>query len=255
MIPSISTNVAQSETSKSTSLPPLILRQPYIPAFALLPAGPRSIVRLLQISHPPPGIKQRATPPRFVQQLPQFCQPTPWPMALVHTSQPQLHRSILVLRLILHNKLLRSHVTRRPFRQRALEDRGGHARAHLVLVPRQREQRSAGPQHVGGRCVRVALGRVKEEVAYAGSRDVLMLGRDVGEKNARGNVFTSPQARCRFKVRLSQIGEAKKPEDGFRKAGEDAEPRAKCCWFNLERLVSRSDGNGGHGSMLPCTAD
>lgn len=111
--------------------------------------------------------------------------------------------------------------------QGALEDRGRHARAHLVAMARQREQRRAGPKHVGRRRVRVALGRVEEEVAHARARDVLMLGRDVGEEQARGHVGAGPQLGRALELGLAEVREAQQPQHGARHARQDAQPGAE----------------------------
>lgn len=119
------------------------------------------------------------------------------------------------------------------FRQRAFEDRGRHAGAHFVIVAREGEQWCAGPEDVGGGGVRVALGRVEEEVADAGAGNVLVLLGYVGEEDAVRHCWPGPHPRCLFEIGFSEVGKAKQPQDCLRQALEDAQPGAKGGWFDL----------------------
>ena len=154
-------------------------------------------------------------------------------MPLILAAPPQPHRLLLILVLARDDQLARGAAPLVALGQRALEDARGHAAAHLVAVPRQRQQRGAAPQHVGGRRVRVALGRVEEEVAHARPRNVLVLRCHVREEHARGHVRPRPQLRRLLQVGLAQVREAQQPEDGLWEFGEDAEPGAEGCRFDL----------------------
>ncbi len=68
----------------------------------------------------------------------------------------------------------------------------------------------------------VALGGVEEQVADAGAGDVLLLGRDVGEDDARRDALAAPFARGAAEVRLAELGESEQPEVGLGRGREDA---------------------------------
>ena len=68
----------------------------------------------------------------------------------------------------------------------------------------------------------VALGSVEEEVAHTGTRDVFVLGRDVGEDDAGCDLGASPEKGGFAEVGLAEVWEAEEPQDGFWDAGEDA---------------------------------
>jgi hypothetical protein len=182
--------------------------QPNITALSPLPLSPTNPIHLLQIPHPPPRIKQRARPPRLIQQPPQLGQPALSPMPFVLAPPPQPHRLLLVLILARDHQVARGAAALIALRQRALEDARRHAAAHLVAVARQRQQRGAAPQHVGGGRVRVALGRVEEEVAHPRPRNVLVLRRHVREEHARRHVRPRPELRRLLQVRFAQVREA-----------------------------------------------
>jgi len=154
-------------------------------------------------------------------------------MPLVLAPPPQPHRLLLVLILARDHQVARGAAALVALRQRALEDARGHAAAHLVGVPRQRQQRGAAPQDVGGRRVGVALGRVEEEVAHPRPRNVLVLRCHVREEHARRHVRPRPELRRLLQVRFAQVREAQQPEDGLWEFGEDAEPGAEGCRFDL----------------------
>ena len=99
----------------------------------------------------------------------------------------------------------------------------------------------------------VALGRVEHEVADARARDVQVLGRDVGEEDAGGDVRASPLARGREQVALAQVREAEEPEDALGDAGEDAEPGAEGCWLDLPAVSTRHRDSWEEN--VPCRAD
>jgi hypothetical protein len=81
--------------------------------------------------------------------------------------------------------------------------------------------------------VRVALGRIEEQIAYAGARDVLLLGRDIGEDDAAGNPLATPVPCGTAEVGLAEFGEAEQPEVGFGSGGEDTQPSAEGGWVDL----------------------
>lgn len=64
--------------------------------------------------------------------------------------------------------------------------------------------------------MRVALRRVEEEVAHAGTGNMLLLGSHVREDDAAGNFFTGPELGRSAEVVLAELREPEKPQDGFR---------------------------------------
>ena len=81
--------------------------------------------------------------------------------------------------------------------------------------------------------MRVAFGRVEEEVAHARARDVLVLRRHVGEDDARRHVRPGPHLRRLLQLTLAEVREAQQPEYGVGHARQDAEPGAKCAGIDL----------------------
>lgn len=62
----------------------------------------------------------------------------------------------------------------------------------------------------------VALGCVEEEVAHAGTGDVLLLGSHVGKDDAAGDFLTCPELCRAAEVVFAELGEPQKPQDSFR---------------------------------------
>jgi hypothetical protein len=108
--------------------------------------------------------------------------------------------------------------------QCALEDRGCHPRAHLVLVTRQSEQGCAGPEDIGGRRMCVAFGCVQEEVTDSGAGDMLRLLRHVGEDDSISDLWAGPHERCLLEIGLAQVWKSQKPQDGFGQALQNSKP-------------------------------
>lgn len=79
----------------------------------------------------------------------------------------------------------------------------------------------------------VAFRGVEEEIADTGTRNVLVFWGDVCEDDSRCDFGTYPAEGCFPEVFFTEVGESKKPEDGFRDAGEDPEPGSECRWLNL----------------------
>ena len=100
----------------------------------------------------------------------------------------------------------------------------------------------------------VALRRVEEKIADAGTGDVLRLRRDVGEDDTRGHFRTYPP-QCRLlEVAFAQVRETEEPEDGFGKARKDAEPGPEGRGLNLG-CVSAAQRVVYGLRYIPCRAD
>jgi hypothetical protein len=231
-----------SKTHPSHPSPPDNHSQPNIAPLPPNPLLPRHKIRLLEIPHPPPSIKKRRLPPPLpnrpaqLHQLP-LAPPMRVPSTIIHQIVPQLYSFRLVIFFAPRNQLLSRLSPGVRFRHRGGKDRCGHTAAHLVVVPGQCEERGPAPEDISRGGVRIALGRVEEEVADAGAGDVLVLGGNVCEGDARGYFLASPVEGGGFEVRFAEVGEAEEPEDGFGDAGEDAEPGSEGCGFDLEGHV------------------
>ena len=81
----------------------------------------------------------------------------------------------------------------------------------------------------------VAFRGIEEEIADAGTGDVLVLGSYICEDDAGGDFGAYPAEGCFSEVFFAKIGEAEEPEDGFGDAGEDAEPGSEGCWLDLSQ--------------------
>jgi len=123
-------------------------------------------------------------------------------------SPPQRHSFGFILLLRRRDQIpLRQPPYLRILGQRALENRRRHPAAHFPLPARTRQQRRPAPQAVGRRRVRVALGRVEEEVRNFRARNVQVFRGDVGEDDARGHLRAGPEAGGVEEVFLAEVGE------------------------------------------------
>jgi hypothetical protein len=83
--------------------------------------------------------------------------------------------------------------------------------------------------------VRIAFWGVEEEVADPGAGDVLVLGRDIGEDDARCDGGGGPLLSGLAQVGLSEFRKAKEPEPGGREILEDAQPGAESRGLDLRK--------------------
>lgn len=74
---------------------------------------------------------------------------------------------------------------------------------------------------------------VKEQVAYAGARNMLLFGRDVGEDEATSYGFTRPFLCGAAEMAFSEVGEAEEPEVSVWCGCENPEPGAESGWVDL----------------------
>jgi len=219
--------------SKRGSRAPLLVSEVDIAALAIDPPLPRDAIRLLEVAHPALGIEQRARPAGLVEQLAELSEPAGGAVADIAQVGRERDSKGLVLVFGASHELLGGAVADGAARQRPAQNRRRHPRAHLVLVARERQQRRAAPQHVGGCRVRVALRRVQEQVTYARARDVHVLGGHVRKDDAAGHLWWCPLARRFEEVSFAVFWEAEKPEYGFGYFVQDTEPGAEGCWFDL----------------------
>lgn len=68
----------------------------------------------------------------------------------------------------------------------------------------------------------IAFRRVEEQIQDLCSRDVRILGRNVGEDDPRCRFFPGPGNGCLPKVLFAEVGKAEEPEDGIRNSCQDA---------------------------------
>lgn len=128
-------------------------------------------------------------------------------------------------------------------------DRSSDSRAHLVQVPREREDRRSGPENVGSSSMGVALhdgswsvailhpvgegesaahfGRVEEKIRNATAVDVLVLVGDISEDDAIGDVLTGPECGRLFEVRFTRGGKPEKPKNRVGVSLQDRQPESK----------------------------
>lgn len=88
--------------------------------------------------------------------------------------------------------------------------------------------------------MRVAFGSVEEQIADAGTGDMHMFRSDISEDDSGSHFGCRPFLSRLFEILFSQVWEAKEPKNSFRYGGEDAEPSAEGCWFDLITNVSIS---------------
>lgn len=68
----------------------------------------------------------------------------------------------------------------------------------------------------------IAFWRVEEQIQDLCSRDVRVLGCNVGEDDPRCCFLPSPGNGCLTKVLFTEVGKAEEPEDGIRDPCQDA---------------------------------
>lgn len=81
----------------------------------------------------------------------------------------------------------------------------------------------------------VALGRVEEEIADTGTRDVLLLRCNVCEADAVRNVWR-PLLSCLPEGAFSKFRKLEQPQNRFWRGLQDPQPGAKGCWIDLYAL-------------------
>jgi hypothetical protein len=87
--------------------------------------------------------------------------------------------------------------------------------------------------------VRIALGRIKEEIQDLGPRNMCVLRRHVCEDDSGGRFFTSPSLGSFPKVLLTRFWEPQQPENGVGNTRQYAQPRSKCGRFNLFKELAK----------------
>ena len=82
----------------------------------------------------------------------------------------------------------------------------------------------------------VAFWSVKEQVAYAGPRNVLLLGCDVGEDEAASYGVAGPFLCGAAEMAFSEVGEAEEPEVSIWCGCENPEPGAESRGVDLVKV-------------------
>ena len=152
------------------------------------PSSPCLVVCILKVVNPSFGVEQRTCPSTVVQQLTKLAKSTAAfsnarGVDLVGERAGEVDSEFLVLLIIYGNEFCGGFSTFFASWQCSFQNRGCHARAHLVLISRQCQERGAGPQNIGSCCVSIALRGIKKEIANSCSRDVLVFWSNICKPN------------------------------------------------------------------------
>jgi hypothetical protein len=110
------------------------------------PSSPCFIVCRLQVRHPSPGIEQSARPSTVIEQLPKLTKSpnafaTTRRMNSIRKAASESYCELLIFVIVLRDQFCCGPAAFLTSWKGSFEDRGCHPGAHLILIPRERQER------------------------------------------------------------------------------------------------------------------
>lgn len=79
----------------------------------------------------------------------------------------------------------------------------------------------------------IAFRCVEKQIADAGTRNMLVLGRYICEDDSRCNFAANPTQGRLSEILFAKIRKSEEPEDSFRNARENTQPSSECSRLDL----------------------